>query len=103
MVDTNEARSALTAYRKSLGLTLRRAASQIGCTHAALISWESGKQNPTENYRRLIQRWSKGRIKAKSWPVSRRERVELDRIERKLSEAAAANDRAKSGKRAANG
>lgn len=70
------------AYRERLGLSHRRAAALIGCSHTSIIAWESGRITPLPPFRDRIAAWSKGELEASIWHSSRE-----DEAERKIAEA----------------
>lgn len=65
--------SKLRAFRVSLGLSLREASVQLNVTHPALRSWEEGESPPWPMFRRAIEVWTHGTVKASDWPMSPRE------------------------------
>ncbi len=72
--------SDLRSYRQRLGLTVRGAARQIGVTHASIIYWERGTRQPRDIYRRAIETWSGGEVRADGWPLREEEQRVLDRV-----------------------
>lgn len=64
----------LRAHRVRLGLGLRAAAEQLHVSHPTLRDWEEEEQIPSPPYRDAIEIWTRGDVKADSWPVSDREK-----------------------------
>lgn len=78
-MDLVEVGNMLRSYREDVAkLSARKAAAEMGITHTVLRIWEQGLKAPTLLYRKEIERWSEGHIKAKYWPMSRREARERE-------------------------
>jgi len=58
----------LKRFREGAGLSHRQAAKQLGVSHAALIAWEGGKNNPAPEMRQAIARWTSDEVPADRWP-----------------------------------
>jgi DNA-binding transcriptional regulator YdaS (Cro superfamily) len=84
-----EARLALKSYREDVVcLSARQAGSQMGVSHASVLDWESGAKSPNPLCKAEIERWTRGRVKAKDWPLSRREQRDLDTMREKKHSSA---------------
>lgn len=49
------------------GLSLGKAAKEIGCSKTTLIFWLRGGQRPEYPRRRRISRWSRGDVPVRAW------------------------------------
>lgn len=76
----DSAGSRLRAHRERLGLSLRAAARELGCTHVAWMAWEADEKSPSGPFRDAIEEWSGGDVPADAWPLSDRERAVRERI-----------------------
>jgi transcriptional regulator with XRE-family HTH domain len=68
----------LRIFRKSFGLSVRAAATQLHVTHVALGSWEDGAP-PEPAFRDAIEVWTSGAIKVSDWTPAPREQAYQER------------------------
>jgi transcriptional regulator with XRE-family HTH domain len=59
-------------------------ARKIGCGPSTIGSWESGEQIPSLLFRKRLEQWSKGKILAKDWEVSKVAKYDMYAIRKRF-------------------
>ena len=57
----------LFEFLRIKGLTQRDLARGVHVSHVTVVRWLSGSARPVILYRHMIERWTRGRVRAASW------------------------------------
>jgi transcriptional regulator with XRE-family HTH domain len=82
-----KAGSALRAWRKKTGKSLRDVAAIVGVSEMTISDWERSKKRPREQHAALIEKLTGGEVSASAW-LSASEKRERAKAEQRVAQAA---------------